>query len=159
MSTTRTGNRVSIPLLAVQTTANSPPANSAAFKALWKSSSAGVLSEGFDTRLACDAVLYLYADRTAAGSTAISCYARLWGYNREADAAFPLGVGSSTNPADDKGLLNRGLIIGETTSRKVRHAEPVQLFRHVDGIYLEIKTLLGDIETTGWNAVLVGREG
>lgn len=59
---------------------------------------------------------------------------RLWGYSGDADDWFPLGTGTD----GDKGKLNEGAELGETSTDKIQHAEAVEFAGHFTRLYLEL---------------------
>lgn len=74
-------------------------------------------------------------------------YVRLWGGQRDPDGDdatdkgkwFPGGTGTNA----DKGKINNGQALGETSTNRLRHAEPVTLPGHCDRVYAELGTVSG----------------
>lgn len=58
---------------------------------------------------------------------------RLWGYHTASAAWYPIGTGTDA----DKGKINGGTALGETSADALRHAEPFLYLGHFDRIYLE----------------------
>lgn len=88
---------------------------------------------------------------STAGSGTMTVTGRLWGFDPVANDWFPLGTGADA----DKGKLNAGTALGETSADKIRHSEPVFVPEHFTRLYLETLAIGGT--STAVKAELVGR--
>lgn len=118
-------------LAAAVATNSAPTLSSDGFK-LWKTTNPGEgLYRGSDI-----ALLTLKAPVTPA--TAGSVTIKLWGWSGVDSEWHPLGTSSVDA---DKGKLNAGNVIGETTADKIQHAEQVAGLANLQRIYAEVVAL------------------
>lgn len=118
--------------------ANGKPSEAAVFSAV------GVEAPLLDRKGPTYASIRIY---NPAGTGVVTVdYARLWVGQADptdpGDAAgkwFPAGVGTDAN----KGKINNGAALGETSADKLRHSEVVVLPSHCDRLYAELGAITG----------------
>lgn len=76
---------------------------------------------------------------STAGSGEMRALLRLWGYSTLTKAWTPIGKGTSSN----KGELNDGVALTETSADAINHAEVVPGVSAFDRVYLEVEALDG----------------
>lgn len=86
----------------------------------------------------CDYATILLKSTAGSGTMTVTC--KLWGYNTQQAAWYPLGTHAT---AASKGLLNEANAIAETSADGIKHAEQVQGLRSFQRLYLEITAIGG----------------
>jgi hypothetical protein len=74
------------------------------------------------------------------GSGTMAVTGKLWGYSNALAKWFPLGTNAT---AANKGLINGGNAMGETSSDGIRHCEEITSLRKIDRVYLELSSFGG----------------
>lgn len=133
VQTTNSTRLRTVRLVESATTANGAP--SGAPTATPSGTVGFLLATGPFVQTSCTVRIY----ETAGSGTMAMTYARAWGYNVASSKYYPLGTGADAT----KGYLNGGAAFGETGANELRHAEPLLLPNHLDGIYIELGVISG----------------